>query len=515
MPSAQPTCAARIIRNNFIKCGWGAVLTKETNDVVTKVKEDAGAMYQLQVSRTRRVSSKSLMAALFWEHRHLSEQMIVSTPSVDEELEFNLFSVVDASFETGLDTIRKSFSDDYANIQMHPMFGPMRDRPYTVWPILMDGVWVTIILEVSPMEMVAPGCQVYFDRQVTKFTVIDPLYEGQDARRALLEQRLPEILEEGCIQLLPAAMTASFLRFGIQENWATGLVAYAVSREFLRRLRVLLYRKEAKAGELQLNFLWSEFEEHYDFDAYRQLLMAACANQTIEKSGFAVRLALEVPSEKSDHNPSALKHDNFCLPDEAYKRTKHSTRNVIVEIPEEKREKPIIQEQPIGRQPWPESKPDDLETCDSVADESDLEPQQDKVEDLMSKEPVRGSQVSYENEQFETDASLFGNDNTEMVDTPVATIPSKTPRLDENLNLPYFSDPDTSYSPSNPSFPRVEQTQDFTDTSLISTGEAHQPSPRSPLQDYVESANTENSVLSEKRPLDDVEESSSKRQRVE
>ena len=50
MPSAQPICAARIVRSQFMNCGWGAVLSKEKNDAIADIKDEANAMYQMQLS---------------------------------------------------------------------------------------------------------------------------------------------------------------------------------------------------------------------------------------------------------------------------------------------------------------------------------------------------------------------------------------------------------------------------------------------------------------------------------
>ena len=103
MPSVQPTCAARVVQNSYLKYGWGVTLTKEANDMVRKVKNDAGGCYQMQLSRSRPVSSTSLHSALFWAHRHLDDQRIVSTPAIDDDVE--LFSHEKSSFKDALKRI--------------------------------------------------------------------------------------------------------------------------------------------------------------------------------------------------------------------------------------------------------------------------------------------------------------------------------------------------------------------------------------------------------------------------
>ncbi|KAI1101872.1 hypothetical protein F4804DRAFT_343661 [Jackrogersella minutella] len=364
MPSAQPTCAARIIRNKFLTYGWGAPLTKETNDIVKRVKEDAGAMYQLQSSRDRPITASSLRSALFWEHRHLADQQVVSTPALDDDLEIELFSEERKPFKAGLEKIRKSFAGDSQQVQMRPLFGPIRDRPFTLWPIRIDGVWVTIILTISPVKISPEGPRKYFDRQVTKFIIIDPLPVSRRSRRALIEQRLGRILAEGCISFSPGAVVEGFATKDIEDKWATGLVAYALCREFFRRLRVFTYRRQLPYKPEAYDFIWGEFEEDYDMDAYRQSLMASCAHQAIEKSGYIVRLALEVPSEKSNHNPDALRHtdiDPRGVPDEHYTTIQLETRNVVVEIPEDQRS--------VGA---PEQLQSDLDSDESDADQQQV-----------------------------------------------------------------------------------------------------------------------------------------------
>ncbi|KAI1409823.1 hypothetical protein F5Y13DRAFT_202991 [Hypoxylon sp. FL1857] len=325
MPSAQPTCAARVIRSKLFQNGWGATLTKETNDMVSRVKQDAEAVYQLQLNRQRPITGKALRAAIFWEHRHLSQQKILSTPSVDEALEVEFFSEKKL-FRTGLAKIAKSVVESSATIQMHPIFGPIRDH----------GVWVTIFFQVQPRRMTYHDNDVYFDRDVTRLAIIDPYEKDRASRRKQLEKRLPTILAEGCINLTTAVIS-DFVIEDTEHEWSSGHIAYAASREIFRRLRVLLHRRTYDA-QTSTEFIWDKFEEIHDVDAYRQSLLGVCAHQTIEKSDYHVRLALEVPSEKSNHKPCDLKHVNLDpenVPDELYTKIHDESRTVSVEIPEE------------------------------------------------------------------------------------------------------------------------------------------------------------------------------------
>ncbi|KAI1086425.1 hypothetical protein F5B19DRAFT_479271 [Rostrohypoxylon terebratum] len=395
MPSAQPICAARIIRSQFMKSGWGAILSKETNEAVSNVKEEANGMYQMQISRARDISSTSLRTALFWERRNVPSNPLVGValPALNLELEVDLFCD-GGSFENGLDAIRKAYHDNMpsnksSRIDMHPMFGPMRDRPYTFWPIDIDGVWVTVVLQIESLDIPSKDAVSHRDRRVSRYTIIDPLQDNRMARRELLQDRLPQILEEGCIEFNsknPNVATDSFLRLGVQESWATGLISYAVCRELFRRLRVIDFRwQQQKDGSHSL--LWSEFEENFNLDWYRQSLMAACAHQTIEKSRFLVRMALEVPSEKAEHNPDALKSSVAYQPDEVYGKKDNSARTVSTKFHSKEFE--------IGTTP----------SSDSFSDDGEV----DKTDEMDE---------SYESDESVESDGVYGTDGTDETYRP-------------------------------------------------------------------------------------------------
>lgn len=324
-----------------MKCGWGAVLSKETNDAVATVKDEANGMYLMQISRDRAVAATSLRTALFWERRNAPWDALVSValPALSFELEVDLFCE-GGSYEKGIDTIERTYNSPMPDstitrVNMHPVFGPIRDRPYTFWPIEINGIWVTVILKIEGHRVEHRDATSHRDRRVSKYTIIDPFQVDRMARRTLLQERLPRILEEGCIEFEstnPNVVTDSFLRSDVEESWATGLVSYAVCRELFRRLRVIDFRRQQK-NDLSHDLLWREFEEDFNLDVYRQSLMAACAHKTIEKSGFIVRMALEVPSEKAEHNPNALLPPTACQPDEVYRKKHNSVRSVSSDLP--------------------------------------------------------------------------------------------------------------------------------------------------------------------------------------
>ncbi|KAL7621668.1 hypothetical protein AAE478_008995 [Parahypoxylon ruwenzoriense] len=341
MPPSLPTCAARVIRNDWLDYGWGTALSPEANRTVWRIREESNAMNRLQISRDRPVDAASIRAALFWEHRHMVQQRIVSTPAADY---LSLFAREREVFKDSLNGIRRKFSEGFENVTIHPLFEGMRGRKFTLWPVRIDDTWVTIILQIESGPVTAQIPHVYFDREVTKIAIIDPFPEGRRSRQSLIERRLREFLLEGCINFSATALTESFETRDVLSEWETGYVAYAISREFLRRLKVLIHRSQL-VPNVSTDFLWGPFEEHYSIDAYRESLLAACAHQTIEKSGYLVRLALEVPSSKSKHNPDSLSHikaDSVILapeevPDELYTSFKAPTCAVVVIIPEDKR----------------------------------------------------------------------------------------------------------------------------------------------------------------------------------
>ncbi|KAI3317370.1 hypothetical protein HD806DRAFT_515297 [Xylariaceae sp. AK1471] len=145
------------------------------------------------------------------------------------------------------------------------------------------------------------------------------------------------------MQLSPEANIRIIGLAPAQHAWQTGLIAYAVSREFLRRLKALLWRRDRYRSENDdEELLWADFEEDYNFDAYRQCLMSSCAHQCIEKSDYTIRLALEVPSEDSNYQPDLLRRQKAVeeLPDEKWEIFEEETHTYVVDIMPDLRAKP-------------------------------------------------------------------------------------------------------------------------------------------------------------------------------
>ncbi|KAH8167069.1 hypothetical protein CIB48_g1152, partial [Xylaria polymorpha] len=277
----QPTAAARLISSPYIKFGWHKTLGADVKEIVQDLGPQADSMYMLQISRDRPINSLSLRNGIFWEHRQLKDESIVSTPALDH---IDLFPVDDEAFQDTLRKIGKRPDEDDENgFLVHYLFEEIRYREFLLLPIeVTSGDWVTIITR-TRLRLPQPGSAAQTDRDITDFAIVDPQPHGREAH----------------------------LASSPSSNWQSGLVAYEISREFLRRLKTLQFRK-SRSGDSwngDEDFLWAAFEEDYNFDVYRQNMISACAHQTIETSGFRVRLALEVPSDDSNYQPSLLHHD--------------------------------------------------------------------------------------------------------------------------------------------------------------------------------------------------------------
>lgn len=465
--------------------------------MVSRVKQDAEGMYQLQIARDRPISATTLRSALFWEHRHLIQQSIVSTPAVDDELELELFSEYPEQIQlrAGFEHIKKQRTSE--SIKMHPIFKPIRDREFTLWNVRVDGVWVTLFFRVEPKPMQILGDSQVFDREVTRMAIIDSLPKDRDVRRKLLEARLPAILGEGCIYLLPTSIGG----FEIEETtheWSTGHVAYAVSREIFRRLKVLLHRRQSQPQDASIDFLWSKFEENHDVDAYRQLIMAACANRTIENTNYNVRIALEVPSEKSNHIPSALQHvrlDPEIVPDELYTKIHYTTRSVVIPLPNATSIDEIVAREQSEDSDSEMSDADDSEPESPAAKPKQKSPVLEKpateddvdFEELLAAEamdvdiPEPAKQPSNEFidnvcpaqaplQQETTEDSLNAQlKRTSSIDESDSDQPSKKQKIEEETP--------TKSSTQTPLTPAREQKEDVTEFAVIDSIEHDSPSP--------------------------------------
>ncbi|RYP71328.1 hypothetical protein DL771_004905 [Monosporascus sp. 5C6A] len=329
----EPICAARVIKTQLYGTGWSGKLSNEDKNMATSLLDDAGAMYMLQINRDRQVEPLSLHNALFWEHRQMPSPQIVSTPALiwEQQQDFNdrkittgivyaipFFSTNKPTWKTTYKTIEMRTSPTSSTVEIHEFFANIRDREFTIWPVFLDGgFWVTVIMRVEAMDTpeIQPGtpANFYFDRRVTNLAIVDPVHEGHEERLALIFKRLKFLLRQGCVLLSEDSLTPTLACDPVDYEWETGYVSYAVSREFIRRLKVLTHRRgqtvspDERHSHVEEYLLWSPFEERHCINSYRESLMSACSNYVIELSGYRIRSALEVPSSAANHNAAGLR----------------------------------------------------------------------------------------------------------------------------------------------------------------------------------------------------------------
>ncbi|KAI1177866.1 hypothetical protein F4777DRAFT_576679 [Nemania sp. FL0916] len=322
----QPVAAGRLIASPYVKYGWHKPLTAEAKAAASRVSSIADSFYMCQLERSRPIEAGSLRNALFYERRQLTNPNFVSTPAIDH---LDLFGTDEADFEKTLADISK-IGNPREVAYLHDIFRGIRDRQFLILPVEMDGnKWVTIIAEKRG----------YVNQKVTHLAIVDPFPQGRAARRSLIISRLERIFAEGCIELTNDVDIHDLAVKDVEESWQTGLVAYAISREFLRRLEKFTWRVRQALPCSQPLLVWGAFDEMYNFDSYRQSLTAAIAFQAIEMSGFRIRMALEVPSEDSGYDRSRLSHvkeedfEAFFHGDEKFDPFEANNHNVIVGTP--------------------------------------------------------------------------------------------------------------------------------------------------------------------------------------
>ncbi|KAI1422752.1 hypothetical protein F5Y12DRAFT_786564 [Xylaria sp. FL1777] len=339
----QPTAAARLISSAYIKFGWHKPLSGEVKEAIQGIRSIADSMYMLQMERTRPIEPLSMRNGLFWEHRQLVRQSVLSTPAVDH---LDLFPNDEDLFQETLSKLRMQLCENEKLYRLHCLFDTIRSREFLLLPVQIDDNWITIITRIQRKGEVDLNQPLdnYTDMEITDIALIDPVPEGRESRERLIIGRLALVFREGCIDLAENLAHRNLAVADIDTTvtpdyrWQTGLIAYAISREFIRRIKVLQYRQdrgECSSSDDQ-EFLWAPFEEHYNFDFYRQCLMAACAYQAIEGSAYQARMALEVPSEDSNYHSELLGHGagktDYLAPDEKFDVFQSETHTHAIDI---------------------------------------------------------------------------------------------------------------------------------------------------------------------------------------
>ncbi|KAI0153044.1 hypothetical protein GGR57DRAFT_154297 [Xylariaceae sp. FL1272] len=291
-----PAKAARLVSSNYATFGWHKTLSESVSKVAKDIGPEVNAMYLLQMKRDNAVGSLSMRNAVFYEHKQLSDPLLISTPAIDH---VDLFSDREDTVRDVMDIIKIKRPEDGKNeLHMHYFFKGMREREFLLWPILINDVWITFFARLE-----ACG-EVY--RDITDFTLVDPWPENRKARRKFVLIRLAVILRQAKIRM-NFDVARSFQLEDVELRWQTGYVSWAVSREFMRRLSKLLWYRNANPDTTGDDFLWGDFEELYNFDSYRESMMMACALQSIRKSGYMCRIGIEAPSEDCLYYPEKLR----------------------------------------------------------------------------------------------------------------------------------------------------------------------------------------------------------------
>ncbi|KAK7960465.1 hypothetical protein PG988_011679 [Apiospora saccharicola] len=234
----------------------------ETKDFVSPLR----GMYNMQVSRERPVTVRSMLEAIRYERN--SAQLLRQVAITFRPAMTDLFGKSE-SYNKALKLISRR-----ANGQYHSMFENTRAANFFV---LMCGFednsfWVAIIMHLTPQK----EGSVLADH----ISIIDPYPTNRDIRSRDIKSRLETVLAHGNIQITAGA-----------------------------------YRDTLTHNDIPP-------QQNYNFDAYRRRIAAACANQAIELSNYQGRLAIELPGY-DENNP--LSHDPIAVAPPVYKEQFNST----------------------------------------------------------------------------------------------------------------------------------------------------------------------------------------------
>ncbi|KAK8057176.1 hypothetical protein PG996_011113 [Apiospora saccharicola] len=274
----------------------------ETKDFVSPLR----GMYNMQVSRERPVTVRSMLEAIRYERN--SAQLLRQVAITFRPAMTDLFGKSE-SYNKALKLISRR-----ANGQYHSMFENTRAANFFV---LMCGFednsfWVAIIMHLTPQK----EGSVLADH----ISIIDPYPTNRDIRSRDIKSRLETVLAHGNIQITAGAYRDTLTHNDIPPRYGhrpTGLVVFAIVCEFMRRVAVSKFLGRVHINPCQdLDMIFGPFQQNYNFDAYRRRIAAACANQAIELSNYQGRLAIELPGY-DENNP--LSHDPIAVAPPVYK----------------------------------------------------------------------------------------------------------------------------------------------------------------------------------------------------
>ncbi|KAK8022681.1 hypothetical protein PG993_013448 [Apiospora rasikravindrae] len=251
-------------------------------------------MNNLQVSRRKTVTAQSMYNALRWERTasRLNDLVFFSLLGAREDF----FSPL--TFNDAMSTINKGEDGELSDYMTKMRLGHFVVQLFGFYN---NTLWVGVIFQLA--EDKSDG-----SLHVDRIAVLDPYLTNRADRLVQIQQVIRRICAEGDIEIDANVSWNDLAHDDIPNRdgmWPAGHVVFALVCEFFRRVKVLKHRQL-----LSLGGLWRPFSETYDFDTYRQRMLSACAQQAIERSRCAARLAIEVPGTRDEdplsHNAALL-----------------------------------------------------------------------------------------------------------------------------------------------------------------------------------------------------------------
>ncbi|KAK6081206.1 hypothetical protein SCUP234_04859 [Seiridium cupressi] len=280
--------------------------SKNSADVLAgNIELQVEAMNMCQYTRDQAVDSNMMSQAIWYEHHQLVDTKIVACPEADKgramaprkgyaRLAQDLFkSQITPTLLARRDVPRMILSE---------FFLEMRERPYTIWPVRTAGNhWIVISMHIEETEeddvTEKDGnghLDKYEDRVIRRVAIIDSRPRTAKSRRELAKATLATVLDNGCIGVADNAVIQPIQVPQVDSSWQTGYVSYAIIRELMRRLRVLVSVGFGANPE----FLWGDFEEDLNVNGWREAMGLACAMRAIQVGDYQPRLAIEIPGDK-------------------------------------------------------------------------------------------------------------------------------------------------------------------------------------------------------------------------
>ncbi|KAI1500384.1 hypothetical protein F5X99DRAFT_237853 [Biscogniauxia marginata] len=346
IPSDRP---GRVIGAGNIDFGRSAPANQTLRQItIPYLVSTVAGMESIQAARDAPVDQHSLAAAVFFEHRTLSVMPIVSTPFVTH---LGLFSRDDDVHNAALDRIERKFDITHGihTVTQHPMYHGICGREFSIFHVPVDDGYAVVVARIrtiDPQNMAYdPAIRLLYFREVTDIAIIDPRTGPNTLnRRALIMDSIMGIFEEGSIRLAQDIVShaVDVPRCGDNPN-LTGYYAFGITRELIRRLRVVIKRRmnahqfpvTGLVNQQNPAFFWDDIHEDWTVDMLRQAILGCDALRAIQISNFEAYLALVVPSEAARERLADLQpphdHDNM-YPDEMFQGFDHEGPPLSIEL---------------------------------------------------------------------------------------------------------------------------------------------------------------------------------------